>query len=266
MSSLKHAFKKISAVVVTGGSSGIGASFIASIAKLEDNPRICNLSRSEPEKKFLDAGVVHIACDLSLRQDIERIVPQLQDFLSQTPEGEVLLINNSGFGSYGDFYGVDRERELAMCDLNIRACVDLTHRLLPTILKRGGGIINIASIASFQPTPLMTTYGATKAFLQSWSLGLSDELKNKGVKVLCVCPGPTESNFFLAAGYKESQINYGQTAEQVVDEALVAYAKGKWIVTTKFLNKLSVGISSKLPRVLVTKLAGATLRKVRAIK
>ena len=210
--------------------------------------------------------MVHIPCDLSLGQEIERIVPQLQDFLAQTPEGQVLLINNSGFGSYGDFHAADRENQVSMCDLNIRACVDLAHRLLPSILKRGGGIINIASIASFQPTPLMTTYGATKAFIQSWSLGLSDELKDKGVKVLCVCPGPTESNFFHAAGYTESQIKYGQTAEQVVDETFKAYAKGKWIVTTGILNKLSVGISSKLPRVLVAKLAGATLRKVRAQK
>lgn len=263
MHSLKHALKKISAVIVTGGSSGIGASFIASILKYGDSVAVCNLSRSEPEKKFQEAGVSHIPVDLSQGQEIARVVPEIEAFLAQHPDGEVLLINNSGFGGYGEFDEVGHGHQLAMIDLNIRACVDLSHRLLPVLRKRGGGIMNIASIASFQPTPLMTTYGATKAFVQNWSLGLSDELKGTRVKVLCVCPGPTESNFFRAAGFTESQIKYGQTAEQVVNESLAAYGKGKWIVTTGFLNKLSVAISSKLPRVLVTKLAGATLRKVR---
>ncbi|MBC2594865.1 SDR family NAD(P)-dependent oxidoreductase [Ruficoccus amylovorans] len=263
MSSLKHADKKISAVVITGGSSGIGESFIASLIKLEGNPAICNLSRSNPAKKWLDQGVRHISCDLTLGQEIERVVPDIQTFIDEHPGGEVLLINNSGFGGYGEFDSQPLERDLTMIDLNVRACVHLAGRLLPKLIERGGGIINVASTACFQPTPLMATYGATKSFLHSWSLALSDELKGKGVRVLCVCPGPTATNFFRAAGFKESPINVGTTPDAVVEESMKAYFKRKWIVTTGFWNKMGVGISSKLPKVLVTKLSGGTLRKIR---
>ncbi len=263
MNSLKHADKKISAVIVTGGSSGIGESFIASISNLEGNPAICNLSRSEPAKKWLDKGVRHISCDLTLGQEIERVVPEILSFINEHPGGEVLLINNSGFGGYGEFYDVSLERDLSMIDLNVRACVHLAGKLLPTLIERGGGIINVASTACFQPTPLMATYGATKSFLHSWSLALSDELKDKGVRVLCVCPGPTATNFFRAAGFEESPISVGTTPDKVAEESLQAYFKDKWIVTNGFWNKVGVGISSKLPKVLVTKLSGGTLRKIR---
>ncbi|MDP0498204.1 MAG: SDR family NAD(P)-dependent oxidoreductase [Verrucomicrobiota bacterium JB024] len=263
MNSLKCADKKISAVVVTGGSSGIGESFIASISNLEDNPAICNLSRTEPAKKWLDRGVRHISCDLSIGQEIERVVPEIQAFLAEHADGGVLLINNSGFGGYGEFHTQSLRRDLSMIDLNVRACVHLAGLLMPTLIERGGGIINVASTACFQPTPLMATYGATKSFLHSWSLALSDELKDKGVRVLCVCPGPTATNFFRAAGFKESPISVGTTADKVVDESMRAFFKDKWIVTTGFWNKMGVGISSKLPKVLVTKLSGGTLRKIR---
>lgn len=89
-----------------------------------------------------------------------------------------------------------------MIDLNVRAVVDLSSRLLPVILPRGGTIVTIASTAAFQPTPFLATYGATKAFVRNWSLALNEDLRGIKVRTLTVCPGPTRSNFFKAAGFE----------------------------------------------------------------
>ena len=91
-----------------------------------------------------------------------------------------------------------------MIDLNVRAVVQLTGRLLPLLKARGGAIVNVASTAAFQPTPWMATYGATKAFVLNWSLALNQDLRGTGVRVLVVCPGTTETEFFKRAGRGEA--------------------------------------------------------------
>jgi short-subunit dehydrogenase len=179
--------------------------------------------------------------------------------------GGVLLINNSGFGSYGPFPEPGFERTLEMLDLNARAPVVLTGRLLSRLQERGGGVVNISSTAAFQPTPLMSVYGATKAFLMNWSLGLWSDLRGTNVRVLCVCPGPTSSNFFRAAGFLESPVDdaFGQTSAQVVDESLRALSAGKPLLVSGWKNRFLTAISSRLPRVLVTKLTCQTMEKLR---
>ena len=126
----------------------------------------------------------------------------LEAFLDEVSEGAIILINNSGFGDYGPMDLLDRDKQLNMMDLNMRAPVDLTLRLLPQLKERGGAVVNIASTAAFQPTPFMATYGSTKAFVLHWTLALTEDLKRTGVRVLAVCPGPTRSNFFRAAGLR----------------------------------------------------------------
>jgi short-subunit dehydrogenase len=164
-----------------------------------------------------------------------------------------LLINNAGFGDYGDFAERDGERQLNMIQLNIMALVDLTHKFLPLMRqRRSGSIINVSSIAGFQPMPYISIYAATKAFVLSFSEALWAENKDYGVKVLVLCPGPTETDFFTEAKFPETLAktnNQIATPEQVVQDALQGLEKGDSTVVSGGLgNKIIVNMHRFLPR------------------
>ncbi|MGK0309605.1 MAG: short-subunit dehydrogenase [Lentimonas sp.] len=261
--------KNTSVIIVTGGSSGIGYSIIKAVSKVNSSATLCNLSRTKPHDFFDEKRCIHLATDLSNSDDLSKSVKRLKAILSDAPQGEVLLFNNSGFGDYGCQDTLDRSKQLNMIDLNIRAVVDLTACLLPDLLERGGCIINIASTAAFQPTPYLATYGATKAFVLNWTLALSEDLRATKVRTLVVCPGPTRTNFFKAAGFEKPPMNQGansvldMSSEEVADRTLMALAKGKTLLITGWKNKLIAFFGSKLPIVLVTRVGGAVLRKMR---
>lgn len=186
-----------------------------------------------------------------------------------TPPGAVILINNSGFGSYGDFADMDVNRQLEMIDLNVRAVVDLTGRLLPLLFERGegGGVINIASTASFQPCPTMATYGATKAFLRSWSLALAEELRPKGLNSLCVCPGPTRTDFFRASAFNNGNELPGQmTAEAVVKMTWKAWNQRRKLLITGHANRILASMSGAMPSSWSASVAARVLRSIRTSK
>jgi short-subunit dehydrogenase len=164
-----------------------------------------------------------------------------------------LLINNAGFGDYGDFAERDGERQLNMIQLNIMALVDLTHKFLPLMRqRRSGSIINVSSIAGFQPMPYLSIYAATKAFVLSFSEAIWAENKDYGVKVLVVCPGPTETDFFTEAKFPETLANTNNqiaTPEEVVQDALQGLEKGDSTVVSGGLgNKIIVNMHRFLPR------------------
>jgi uncharacterized protein len=117
------------------------------------------------------------------------------------------LINNAGVGGFGEFYKRDESDELNMLRLNMEALVVLTHLFLPEMIARKSGrILNVSSIAGFLPGPMMTTYYATKAFVNSFSFGLAQEVRKYGVTVTALCPGPLKTNFDTAAGMGESTL------------------------------------------------------------
>lgn len=263
---LKNFLKKNAAVIITGGSSGIGKCFIERLLNLEDEFPICNISRSKPELKIGADSVTHIPLDLSKSIPEEETLTAVNKFLDSVERsGEITLINNSGVGAYGKFQEIDVNRQLQMIQLNVCAVVHLTSLFLPLLQKRGGTVINIASTASFQPTPQLTTYGATKSFLLNWSLALGEDLRRTKVRTLCVCPGPTSTNFFRAAGFEESPLpdSIGQTSDQVVDSTMKAWSKGTRFVVSGWSNKVLTTLSACMPRGLVTTLSGMLLRKVR---
>ena len=266
---LSELLKRTSVIIVTGGSSGIGYSIIKVIANLGSSATVCNLSRTEPDTFFDKKGYVHIPTDLSDPDVLSQSASRLKAIISEAPEGEVLLFNNSGFGDYGRQHTLDRSKQLNMIDLNVRAMVDLTNRLLPDLLDRGGWIVNIASTAAFQPTPYLSTYGATKAFVLNWTLALGEDLQGTGVYTLAVCPGPTRTNFFKAAGFDQPPMKQGanrlldMSSDEVAEKTLMALAKGKSLLITGWKNKLIAFFSSKLPIVWVTRLGGVILRKMR---
>ena len=266
MAPLSEALSEFGAVVVTGGSSGIGKSFIELIGKICPETEIFNLSRRAPDIKSSELNLRHIACDLSQPMQIESVVGRLEEALNQdAPKGRILLINNSGFGSYGPFPEPNLDHQLGMIDVNVRGLVQLTARLLPRLRARGGAIINIASTAAFQPTPGMTTYGATKAFLLHWSLALNEDLRGSGVRTLAVCPGPTATNFSKAAGLTLPPLpdRLCQTSEQVAMESLRALAAGKSLVVTGVRNKVLAAISSIMPKTMVARLAAKVIARHR---
>ena len=256
-------------MIITGGSSGIGDAFIKLTFKLNHRIHFYNLSRTKPDFFVDGCQFNHLKCDFSKTQEIDDQLDKIKLLLiKRPPSGKVLLINNSGFGSYGVFQNLFIKTELSMLSVNIYAIVRITHSLLPIIKKTQGAIINNASIAAFQPTPFFSTYGASKSFVKHFSLSLSQEVKKDGVTVQCLCPGPTDTAFFRRAGFVESPVKkgLGQTPEMVARISLEALHKGKILVVPGWKNYFLTALCSKLPIVLLTVLSGIIMKKIRLNK
>jgi len=264
---VKNFLAPIGAIIVTGGSSGIGRKFIADIGQAKPDARVCNLSRSDPGK-FPDGFTLqHLACDLSDRTQRTAAFEAIEKFISEDGDrSPVLLINNAGIGSYGDFPSGSLGREAAMIEVNVTAIVEITARLMPHLRARGGGIINVASTAAFQPTPSVATYGATKAFVLNWSLALREELRPHGVAVVALCPGPTRTSFFKSAGLDGTQADdvFGSDAGDVVHAALDGLARGAGVVVPGMRNKLIRIAAALVPRTLAARVSGRVLARVRS--
>ena len=254
-------------IVVTGGSSGIGKAFIEHAWKLNPEVVICNLSRRTPDVFSGKLNARQVTVDLADASSLGRAADAVLGFLREAaPKGKIMLINNSGFGGYGRVEELDREHQLEMIDVNVRAVVDLTARLLPALRERGGAVVNIASTAAFQPTAHLATYGATKAFFLHWSLALREELRGSGVHALAVCPGPTATEFFKRAGLKQGAVSnrWGQTVDEVVAESLEALARQRAQVVCGWGNWVLAAFSSRLPKPWAARVGAALLVKFRA--
>lgn len=269
MPSLSEALLTFSAVIVTGGSSGIGKSFIELGQKLNPELVFCNLSRRSPTVNNLAKKLNHFACDLSRAEDVARVVPELITLLEKTtPSGRILLINNSGFGAYGHFPEPNLAHHLEMVDVNVRAVIHVTGLLLPFLKTRGGVIMTVASTAAFQPTAFMATYGATKAFVLHWSLALHEELRGSGVTTLAVCPGPTETEFYRRAGLAKGSVGeaVSMTGEAVVTAAFRALGAGQVQVVPGWKNQLYTFASSKISKPLAARIGAHVIGRVRLNK
>src|SRR5688572_7146721 len=235
------------------------------MGSLKPDLTFCNLSRRPPAENIFPnptKKLNHISCDLSRPEDTQRAAREVRDILHREGStGGILLINNSGFGSFGSFAEMPLERELEMIDVNVRALVEFTGLLLPLLHARGGAILNVASTVAFQPTPFSATYGATKAFVLHWTLALNEELRGSGVHALAVCPGTTTTGFFRTAGLGDEAANSGlsMTPDQVAKAALRALAAGHALVVPGFWNKVYTFAGAKLPKSLATRIAGKVL-------
>jgi uncharacterized protein len=270
--SLSEALQPFSAVILTGGSSGIGKSFIQLGTKVKPDLIFCNLSRrSPPENISANSGkrLNHFSCDLSRSSEIERVASALQSFFSaKVPAGGLLLINNSGFGAFGAVNEIDLARQLNMIDLNVRAVVHLTGLLLPLLHHRGGTIMNIASTVAYQPTPFAATYGATKAFVLHWTLALNEEMRGTRVNAIAVCPGTTSTDFFSRAGSSNQAVNIsrGMTPDAVVTCAFHALGRRRSQIIPGLGNKVYTFVGSRLPKPIAARVAGKILGRRRPRK
>ena len=247
--------------LVTGGAGGIGFELCKLIAAdgynlvlVDMNEMGLNRAARQLENEFA-VKVQTICKDLSDPRAPREIVRELDLRGVQTD----LLVNNAGFGLSGSFVDIALEPQLNMIQVNISAVVALTRLLLPGMLKRkDASILNVASIAAFQPGPYMAAYFASKAFVLSWSEGLAKELENTSVSVTALCPPPTDTGFAARANSGTSLAFQKQamaSPEQVAREAWRGLKNKKAIVLPTFINKFAVFTSRFLPRKTVTAVA-----------
>lgn len=260
--------QKYDAVIITGASSGIGRGFVEFIDQYTD-VKLCNLSRSFPAYLKDRKNFLNVPCDLQNDDEIISAISQILDFIGVNGQStpKILLINNSGFGAYGEFPAPSTSRNCDMVDLNVRAIVRLTGELLPVIKAGKGSIINIASTASFQPCPQLAVYAATKSFVKSFTLGISYELKKAGCKCLCVCPGPTSSNFFKSAGFDSPPLpsGFGHKPCDIATATFKALAKNRTLVVVGFINSCQAILTRFIPTNWLINLSGRVLEKIRSV-
>ena len=167
-----------------------------------------------------------------------------------------VLVNNAGFGIYGEFATQSLERNTELIHLNCTTLTQLTHLFLPEMLKnKTGKILNVASVAGFFPGYLMASYYASKAYVLSFSQALGEELRGTGVSVTTLCPGATATNFEKTAGAQTSRLFKGHimTAQQVAQEGYRGLMKNKKLIIPGLKNKFLVFIARFLPRGIVVK-------------
>jgi short-subunit dehydrogenase len=230
--------------LVTGASSGIGLE-LARIHAANGRDLVLVARREEvlnALKKELETShgiqVLVLAEDLMQPGAAKRIV----DALHQQQIHVEYLFNNAGLGGYGKFVHRNLVDEQKMIQLNIIALTELTHLLLPAMVeKQRGFILNTASSAGFMPGPLQSVYFATKAFVVSFSQGISRELKGTGVRVSALCPGPVKTGFEKAAGFHESPLfDKAKDAHSTAKKGYVGMEKGKLLVFNEFPLRFAI--------------------------
>jgi uncharacterized protein len=160
------------------------------------------------------------------------------------------VVNNAGFGLLGDAATLDRDRQLAMIDLNVRVLTDLSLRFVDSLARHRGGVLNVASVASFMPGPGMAVYYASKAYVLSFSEALHRELAPKGVRVTALCPGPVATEFQVRAGIPEGYFPrfLARSAERVAREGYDGLMKGRRVVVPGTGNKAAALLPRLMPR------------------
>jgi uncharacterized protein len=251
--------------LVTGASAGIGVALARQLAAggahlvltARRQERLETLARELTSKHNVKTEVC--AADLAQADAAEQIFR----FTESKGIRVDVLVNNAGFGSYGEFAKSDLSWMLNMVQVNCSAVVHLTRLYLPGMVERRRGyVLIVASTASFQAVPFISTYAATKAFDLLFAEGLAEELRPYGVRVSALCPGSTESEFHEIAnqsGLVPAQRNR-ETAEKVARVGLEALAAGKPYVISGIGNYLGAHLQRLVPRSMVTRIASGLFR------
>jgi uncharacterized protein len=245
--------------LITGASSGIGEAFAQILAARGMNlvlvarsaDKLRELAHALSEQHGIRAEV--IPADLSREGAGQEVYRQTQALGVSVD----LLVNNAGFGTYGRFEMLTPQWEHKELMLNVTALVDLTHAFMPVMIeKKDGGVINGSSIAAFQPMPYQAVYGASKAFVLSFSLALWAQYRKQGVRVVALCPGPTATNFFAVLGAVDVPRLGGRmhTPEAVVLAGLRALERGRPYAVEGRSNAFGVQITHMMPLALTSRM------------
>ncbi len=254
--------------LITGASSGIGEEFARQLAAQGWSLILVARSQDRLEKVRSELMSTHMGIDV-VAIPLDLTTPGAPADLFQRTQAANLdveiLLNNAGFGAFGEFASLDLNRARQMIDLNIVALVELAHLYMqPMIQRRRGGIVNIASVAGYAPLPYSTLYAATKAFVKSFSQAMYEEARQHGVHFMVVNPGSTESNFFKVAGKSPfSDPSRMQTSAEVVRESLRAFDRKKSSIVTGTSNRLLIVVLTLLPRRWITATVGRVMRRAK---
>jgi short-subunit dehydrogenase len=251
--------------VVTGASSGIGRAFAERLAREAWDLVLVARRRDRLEElaaRLRDAHerrVELLPADLTDPAGVRAVERRI----AAEPTLE-LLVNNAGLGTSGAFAELDRDGEEQQVRLNVVALVRLTHAALEAFRARGHGtVVNVSSLAGFQPAPFNATYGATKAFVNSFTQALHEELRGTGLRVQLLCPGFTRTEFQDVAGVDTAEVPAfaWMEPEAVVEASLAGLRRGELLVIPGAGNKLLGAVLRTLPSAVARRLGGAVLRR-----
>ena len=232
--------------IVTGASSGMGRGLAIKISQRYEIDEIWLIARRKDKLIELaeeiynnyNVNCVVIPTDLTREDSIDKIIKRLA---SVNPNIKI-LVNASGFGMMGETAKISREKQEEMIKLNVLSLFSLT-RICTEYMSNGSGIIQFASVAGYCPQPYLAVYGATKAFVLSYSVSLAHELKKYGIRVSVVCPGPVDTEFFDVMEIDKNSIKnivkrlLMQSSEEVVSKTMKYFEKGKTVIDTRILTK-----------------------------
>lgn len=240
--------------VITGASSGMGREFVLALDKAQSFDELWLIARRkdrlEAMQEQVRATVRALPLDLGLASSLETY----QELLAVEKPSVQVLVNASGFGRFGAFTALPLDDQLRMIDLNDKALVAMTYHTLP-YMGPGSCIYQLDSLSSFQPVPYINVYGATKAFVLSFSRALNVELKKqkRGIRVMAVCPGWVRTEFFDHAVLDDTIKYYNRffNPKEVIDKALKDMKRGKDVSVCGFDIRAQVLLTKLLPHGLV---------------
>jgi hypothetical protein len=243
--------------LVTGASAGLGVEFARQLSKRGHRLVLAARRKDRLEELAKELGNARaVEIDLSKTNGAAKLMADI----GANGETVDLLVNNAGFGLIGRFAELDAKRERQMIDLNVGALTDLCRAVAPAMIeRRSGAILNVASTAAFQPGPKMAVYFATKAFVLSLSEAVHEELKRHGIKVSCLCPGPTRTEFGEVAGFRGNSLfdRVAMSADKVVEIGLKGLEANRAVVIAGWLNRVGATSTRFAPRSVVRKIAGS---------
>jgi short-subunit dehydrogenase len=241
--------------LITGASVGIGAELVRVFA--QHGHELVLVARREDRLVALADEIAAagrprptvLALDLEKRDAVARIATE---FAAHGLEPEI-VVNNAGFGLAGAAASLDRDEQLGMIDLNIRALTELSLSFVDSLARHRGGILNVASVAAFLPGPGMAVYYASKAYVLSFSEALHRELSHRGVRVTALCPGPVPTEFQARSGMQvdRSQQILTLTADRVAQIGYDGLMRGKRVVVAGLGNRIAVALLRLTPHALV---------------
>ena len=241
--------------VITGASSGMGKEFVLQLSREKQFDEIWVIARRTDRLEALQAEVATKIRPISLDLTREESIAAYQKMLEEEQPVVDVLVNASGFGRFGSFSDMDLETMYRMIDLNSKAYVGMTYATLP-YLAQGSEVYQLDSLSSFQPVPYICVYGATKAFVLSFSRALNVELKARGIRMMAVCPGWVKTEFFDHAVTDNTITYYNKffTPEQVITRALRDMKRGKDVSICGFSVRAQVFLTKLLPHKLIMKI------------
>lgn len=253
--------------LVTGASGGIGEELARQAARDGHDLVLVARSRDRLDRLAAElerdgAGTEVLTADLQTGTGIDAVAARL----SAGGGGAVdVLVNNAGYGSVGDFAEMPPDELTGEITLNITALMRLTRAALPGMLeRRRGGILNVASLASFLPGPGMANYAATKAYVLSLTEAIREETAGSGVRITALCPGYTRTGFQERAGVRTKGLSgpAWQDAPEVAATGWAGFRNGADVIVPGLYNKISVSTIRFTPRQLVRKVAATSIRRL----